>query len=49
MTVRRAIKKGGDDLVNETEKARLMKRASFTAGLLSFLFALFYVDRIFLP
>ncbi|MBL6959453.1 MAG: hypothetical protein ISR52_10765 [Rhodospirillales bacterium] len=49
MTVRRAIKKAGDDTIDETEKTRLLKRAGFTAGLLSFLFSLFYVGRIFAP
>jgi hypothetical protein len=49
MTVRRAIKKGGEDHIDEAEKARLLKRAGFTAGLLSFLFTLFYVSRIFTP
>jgi hypothetical protein len=49
MTVRRAIRKAGEDKVGDTERARLMKRAGFTAGLLCFLFALFYVGRMFQP
>ena len=42
MSVRRAIRKGGEDNVNEAEKERLKKRASFTSALLCFLFSLFY-------
>ncbi|NQU61301.1 MAG: hypothetical protein HQ512_09240 [Rhodospirillales bacterium] len=49
MTVRRAITKGGSDNVNEAEQKRLYKRAGFTAGLLCFLFALFYVGMLFKP
>lgn len=49
MTVRRAIAKGGEENVDEAEQKRLYKRAGFTAGLLCFLFALFYVSRLFKP
>jgi len=49
MTVRRAVRKGGADNVDEAEQNRLMKRAGFTAGLLCFLFALFYVGKMFQP
>jgi len=49
MTVRRAITKGGEENVDEAEQKRLLKRAGFTAGLLCFLFALFYVSRLFKP
>ena len=47
MTVNRAAKKGGRDNVGEDEQQRLLKRAGFTAGLLSFLFSLFYVGKMF--
>jgi len=46
MTVNRAVKKGGRDNVGEDEQQRLLKRAGFTAGLLSFLFSLFYVGKM---
>ncbi len=49
MTVRRAIRKGGQDNVDEAEQSRLMKRAGITAGMLCFLFSLFYVGRLFQP
>ena len=49
MTVRRAIKKTDEDTVDAAEQARLMKRAGFTSGLLCFLFALFYVGKMFQP
>lgn len=49
MTVRRAIKKNSLEHIDEIEKTRLMKRAGITAGLLSFLFSLFYVSNIFSP
>ena len=35
--------------VDAAEQARLMKRAGFTSGLLCFLFALFYVGKMFQP
>ena len=47
MTVRRAIKKVGEAYVDDVEKVRLMKRSSFTAGLLSILFSFFYAGHIF--
>jgi hypothetical protein len=49
MTVRRAVRKGGGDKVDEAEQARLMRRAAFTSTLLCFLFSLFYVSRLFQP
>ncbi len=49
MTVRRAIRKGGSDNVDEAEQSRLLKRAGITAGMLCFLFALFYVGKMFQP
>ncbi len=47
MTVRRAIQKGGEEQVDEAEKARLKKRASVTSALLCVLFSLFYVNVLF--
>ncbi|NQV45166.1 MAG: hypothetical protein HQ501_09700 [Rhodospirillales bacterium] len=47
MTVRRAIRKGGEDKVNETEQVRLKRRAGITSALLCFLFSLFYVSTLF--
>lgn len=49
MTVRRAIRKGGADNVDEAEQNRLLKRSGLTAGLLCFLFSLFYVGKMFQP
>ncbi len=49
MTVRRAVRKGGTDNVDEAEQSRLLKRAGFTAGMLCFLFSLFYVGKMFQP
>ncbi|MBC8338030.1 MAG: hypothetical protein ISR51_00900 [Rhodospirillales bacterium] len=49
LTVRRAIKKAGEDTVDDAEMARLMKRAAFTSALLCFLFSLFYVGKILQP
>jgi len=49
MTVNRAVKKGGLENVDEAEHKRLLKRSGLTAVLLSFLFALFYVGRMFQP
>jgi len=47
MSVRRAMRKGGEDKVDEAEQDRLKKRAGFTAALLCFLFALFYTGVLF--
>ncbi len=49
LTVNRAVKKGGRENVDEAERKRLQKRAGVTAVLLSFLFSLFYVGRLFQP
>ncbi len=49
MTVRRAMRKGGSDNIDEAEQNRLMKRAGITAGMLCFLFSLFYVGKMFQP
>ena len=47
LTVRRAIRKGGEDKVDAAERERLKRRAGFTSALLSFLFALAYVNVLF--
>ena len=49
MTVRRAVRKGGSDNVTEAEQKRLLKRAGVTAGMMCFLFSLFYVGNLFQP
>ena len=47
LTVRRAIRKGGEAKVGAAEQARLKKRAGMTSALLCFLFALAYVNVLF--
>ena len=47
LTVRRAVRKGGEDKVDAAEKARLKKRASVTAALMSVLFSLAYINVLF--
>ena len=47
LTVRRAIRKGGEAKVDAAEQARLKKRAGMTSALLCFLFALAYVNVLF--
>jgi hypothetical protein len=47
MTVRRAIRKGGEAKVGAAEQARLKKRAGMTSALLCFLFALAYINVLF--
>ena len=47
LTVRRAIRKGGDEKVDAAERERLKRRAGFTSALLSFLFSLAYVNVLF--
>ena len=49
MTVRRAMRKGGEDNVDEVEQARLKRRAGITAILLCFVFSFFYVSTLFKP
>lgn len=48
-TMRRALKKGGEEKVDAAEQKRLLRRAGVTSGLLCFLFSLFYVGRLFAP
>ncbi len=47
MTVRRAMRKGGEDNVGEAEQRRLKRRAGVTSILLCFIFSLFYVGTLF--
>jgi len=47
MSVRRAIRKDGEDKVDEPEKARLKNRANFTSALLCSLFSLAYTNVLF--
>ena len=49
LTMRRAVKKGGEENVDEAEQKRLLKRAGATSALLCFLFSMFYVGRLFSP
>jgi len=48
-TMRRALKKGGEENVDEAEEKRLMRRAGATSALLCFLFSWFYVSKLFSP
>ena len=48
-TMRRALKKGGEENLDAAEEKRLMRRAGATSALLCFLFSLFYVGRLFSP
>ena len=47
LTVRRAIRKGGEANVDAAEQERLKKRAGMTSALLCFLFALAYINVLF--
>lgn len=47
MTVRRAIKKGGEENVDAAEQDRLKRRAAVTSAMLSFLFSLGYINVLF--
>ena len=47
LTVRRAIRKGGEENVGSAERERLKRRASFTSILLCILFSIAYVDVMF--
>ncbi len=47
MTVRRALRKGGGEKVDDAEQARLKKRASVTSALLCLLFSFAYVQVLF--
>jgi hypothetical protein len=47
LTVRRAIQKGGEEYVGDSERQRLKHRASITSALLSLLFSLAYVSWLF--
>jgi hypothetical protein len=47
LTVRRAIRKEGEEKVDATERKRLKRRAGFTSALLSILFSIFYMNVLF--
>lgn len=47
MTVRRAIRKAGEENVDEAEQSRLKRRAGVTSALLCAVFAIFYVSAVF--
>ncbi|PIW27541.1 MAG: hypothetical protein COW30_10130 [Rhodospirillales bacterium CG15_BIG_FIL_POST_REV_8_21_14_020_66_15] len=47
LTVRRAVEKGGEENVDETERKRLLRRAGITAAVLCFVFSYFYVQTWF--
>ena len=47
MTVRRAIRKGGEEKVDAAEQQRLKKRAGVTSALLCLLFSFAYVSVLF--
>ena len=47
MTVRRALRKGGGEKVDDAEQARLKKRAGVTSALLCLLFSFAYVQVLF--
>ncbi len=47
MTVRRAIRKGGEEKVDVAEQQRLKKRAGFTSALMCLLFSFAYVSVLF--
>ena len=47
MTVRRALRKGGGEKVDDAEQARLKQRASVTSALLCLLFSFAYVQVLF--
>ena len=49
MTIRRALKKGGDENIDEAEQKRLLRRAGATSAMLCLLFSMFYVGRLFAP
>ncbi len=49
LSVRRAIGKGGEKIVDEAEKERLKRRAGFTSALICFLFSLGYISVLFKP
>ena len=48
-TMRRALKKSGEENLDEAEQKRLLRRAGATSAMLSILFSMFYVGRLFAP
>ena len=47
MTVRRAIRKAGEEVMNETEKQRLRRRAGITAAMICIIFSFVYMGVLF--
>ena len=47
LTVRRSIRKGGEEKANAAEQERLKRRAGFTSALMCFLFSFAYVSVLF--
>lgn len=47
MQVRRAIRKGGEEAVDDAERERLHRRAGFTAGLICVMFSFLYMGVLF--
>jgi len=47
LTVRRAIRKGGEEKVDAAEQQRLKKRAGVTSALMCLLFSFAYVSVLF--
>lgn len=47
LTVRRYIKHSSFKIIDDAENKRLFKRASFTAGLITFSFSIIYISKIF--
>ncbi len=47
MTVRRAVRKGGEEKIGAAEQQRLKKRAGVTSALLCLLFSFAYVRVLF--
>lgn len=47
MQVRRAVRKAGEEAVDDAERLRLRKRAGFTAGLICVMFSFVYMGVLF--
>lgn len=47
LSVRRAVAKAGENVVDDAERQRLLRRAGITAVLLCFVFSYFYVLSLY--
>jgi|SaaInl8_150m_RNA_FD_contig_21_1268008_length_359_multi_6_in_0_out_0_1 hypothetical protein len=47
MTVRRAIRKAGEEIMSETEKQRLRRRAGVTSAMICIIFSFVYMGVLF--